>query len=404
MSDDADHDKLLAEMDAMMADFENNQTIGLFVENQTVEARYHDGDIYYKGRIANCNDDGTFDVKYMDGEVETNKSAEDVRAVEQPSQHAVAVAVADTVSATIEQPTKVSSPNATISHEHEKELNIMSEDEMRGLSRNTTEDRNISHTFDEITPDIATSKYSQKPSTSNKNDDTFNATTTLVSNTYGDTDELLLMERTMNDRAYSQLGDGDDDLMGNFDNYDDIIGVENENKDDADMYSEDEDYNNTAGRPGTAESSDFNRDGSLKRKPYQSKLSKPLIIAGNTTISLSQAKLFGIIDSHGKKTTRSRPPKEIDPDVAIKNTLNRIDKLTDAKKKDLSYIQTEDDIELNYKTGTSAKARAAMAQCGYDFIDDPKPKDTVDVMVKIAEEDYIDVVDKFKILETELKD
>ena len=110
-------------------------------------------------------------------------------------------------------------------------------------------------------------------------------------------------------------------------------------------------------------------------KPYQSKLLKPVIRAGNISISLSQAKLFGLVDSSGKRTSRAkRAAQVLDPKKAeadIHRTLGRIKRISDPHVVDLSHIETEDDVECTFKASRTRAATAAMRNpgCGYDFIE-----------------------------------
>eukprot|EP00605_Chrysophyceae_sp_TOSAG23-4_P001341 GSChrysophyteH1.ASY1.ANO1.1458.1 assembled CDS len=328
-----------------MADYDNqdnsNAIKDVFRVGDSVEAN-KGPDMWLKGTIAACNSDGSFDVEYGDGELETQKNARDIRLI------GLDVAPVEVIDASPKPSSKFGDPKElvpertstekisssplvnptanSVSASHEPEIHVVSDEEIRELSRNTTEDRNI-----------GTAKASMEVS---------------------------------DDRNREPLN------------------VENENMitgattvEDPDVVIDEEDY--------TDDSSDEDfPDEDAGRKPYQSSLTKPVIKSGGTTISLSQGKLFGILDSSGKPTSRAKASAPLDPDESIKKTLNRIDKLTEVKKKDLSCIRTEDDIELSIKIGTSKAARSAMENCGYDFVEDPKPKDVTDVMTKIAEEDY----------------
>ena len=42
---------------------------------ETVEARYKNGSQYYKGNIVSVNSNGTYDIRYDDGDEERNVSA-----------------------------------------------------------------------------------------------------------------------------------------------------------------------------------------------------------------------------------------------------------------------------------------------------------------------------------------
>lgn len=105
-------------------------------------------------------------------------------------------------------------------------------------------------------------------------------------------------------------------------------------------------------------------------KPYQNKLQREVVKKKNTSISLSQAKLFGIpMDDKGNvKVPNAKAP---DTDKQLNKILSRIGKMSDPVTSDLSHIKGEDDYECTFKVTKSAAAVAAMRnpKLGYDFID-----------------------------------
>jgi len=53
----------------------------LFVLNQEVEAKFEQGDVYYPAKVTQCNNDGTYDLLYDDGEVETHVAQQWIQAL-----------------------------------------------------------------------------------------------------------------------------------------------------------------------------------------------------------------------------------------------------------------------------------------------------------------------------------
>jgi hypothetical protein len=105
-------------------------------------------------------------------------------------------------------------------------------------------------------------------------------------------------------------------------------------------------------------------------KPYQNKLQAEVVRKKNTSITMSQAKLFGIpMDKTGKVSVPgARPP---DTDKQLTKILSRIGKMSDPVQSDLSHIKSEDDLESTFKPQKSAAALALMRnpKLGYDFIE-----------------------------------
>ncbi len=364
-------DALMADIDSLMNEFESavaagSSADGCFSVGASVEARYRGGDRWYKGRIDYCNRDGTFNIKYLDGEKETNILPSNVRLWDQPeptkqSQPTASKLEVQSLKATssfgdtIMSPKKSDSPSRVVPTQsevsptnhlkespREDEINVMSEEELRQLSRNPTEDRNLIH--------ISTSGEGRLDSR-----DAAISKTRL----YGSEAKATTLASTFKIPLENPLDDFDEILMSG--GFDGDIDIEEEDK-----YPVEYERDGTVEQSGvnTARSSDYHPDGTLKRKPYRGALSKPVIKAGNTVISAAQARLFGLTDFKGGV-------KEVDPDVNAKNTLRRIHNLTKIVSKDLSYIQSEDDIESTFKPKRSAKAESAMRNpaCGYDFVD-----------------------------------
>jgi len=224
----------------------------------------------------------------------------------------------------------------------------MSEDELRALSRNTTEDRNlatVAHSADSVldATEVRGSRGKDKQSASTSSHAAHGSKHSIHNQSLTATLTAPL-KNPLDETDFTGFGKEE------YADYD----VEYEEGEDEDEYS----------RPGTAGSSDFNLDGSLRRKPYQNALSKPVIKAGRTTITAAQARLFGLTDFKGAS-------KEVDPDANAKQQLKRIHNLTHVKPKDLSYIRSDDDIESTFKPARSAEAQNAMRNpaCGYDFVD-----------------------------------
>lgn len=163
-------------------------------------------------------------------------------------------------------------------------------------------------------------------------------------------------EATANEAAEdfaAAMGEGEDD--------DEFKIVEDG---DDDEY-EDDDYE------GVDNGDDFEATaGDENSKPYQNKLQAEVVRKKNTSISVSQAKLFGIpMDKTGKVSVPgARPP---DTDKQLTKILSRIGKMSDPVHSDLSHIRSEDDLESTFKPQKSAAALALMRnpKLGYDFID-----------------------------------
>jgi len=363
------------DLDALMNEFENAVAAGGindegYTIGSSVEARYRGGDTWYRGRVESHNDDGTINVKYLDGEREQNMKRADVKLVDVPKSAVAAAPVAaakPNVDMTSPKPSNspargapklcgATAPQATSAavaeSRAEEEIQVVSEDELRALSRNTTEDRNLTSVAnsgeaplddrDTRSPrgqPLVTTSHASHSSKGSAPHHGLSLTATLTAplkNPLDDTDNFL-----------STTGfEGDDDA--------DDVEYDDEGEDDEAYHSQ----------PGTPGSSDFNPDGSLRRKPYQNALSKPVIKAGNTVISAAQARLFGLTGFKGAT-------KEVDPDTNAKQQLKRIHNLTHVKPKDLSYIRSEDDIESTFKPAKSAEALLAMRhpKLGYDFVD-----------------------------------
>jgi len=376
---------MMADLDALMNAFENavddgGVDDGGYTEGASVEAKYRGGNTWYRGKVESLNDDGTINVKYLDGEREENMKRTDVRLLDVPKPEATAAkpsvnitspkpsnspargssAPSPKAAAVALAPAAASQESQGSRESHaEDEIRVMSEDELRALSRNTTEDRNLAtvassadapldsrearSSRSKATVQSAHAAHSSKGSASH-HDQSLTATLTApLKNPLDDTDNFM-----------STAGfDGEEEEDG----YADYAGqYEDEDEDDEGEAFEE--------RPGTAGSSDFNPDGTLRRKPYQSALSKPFIKAGGTVISAAQARLFGLTGFKGAR-------KELDPDASAKQQLKRIHNLTHVKPKDLSYIKSEDDIESTFKPAKSAEALMAMRhpKLGYDFVD-----------------------------------
>ena len=115
---------------------------------------------------------------------------------------------------------------------------------------------------------------------------------------------------------------------------------------------------------------DFEEDFDETTKPYQSKLQREVVKKKNTSISLSQARLFGIpVDSRGHVTVPNA--KAPDTDKQLDKVLRRIGKMSDPLTSDLSHIKSEDDYECTFKPSKKPAAVAMMKnpKLGYDFID-----------------------------------
>ena len=389
MSNEEDNtDAIMADLDALMNEFEtavadDPDVVSGFIVGAVVEGNYHGGDKWYKGKIEQCNGDGTVDIKYLDGEREQNMPRDYVKVLEDPAAVAAAraanVVSEGTTPTSSLSPKKLHAPISSPSPEKldsksgngnghgkagsvgigdssagafkasvtEDEIQVMNEDEIRQLSRNTTEDRNISTSI--IVEEQGGSVKSSPAKTSNNNS---NKTKQSPFNT---TPKRSHAAAENNYDAYKMdtgvVQGQEDDFAEAFDALDHYDEHEDDEEEEEEMYQ-------------SHQSSDFNPDGSLKRKPYQSKLQKPIIKSGKTTISLSQAKLFGLTNYKGAQP-------EVDPDIGIKQTLKRINNLTRNPPKDLSYIKSEDDIESTFRPKRSAEAKSAMNNpaCGYDFID-----------------------------------
>ena len=115
---------------------------------------------------------------------------------------------------------------------------------------------------------------------------------------------------------------------------------------------------------------DFEAPDDENTKPYQNKLQAEVVRKKNTSISVSQAKLFGIpMDKEGNvKIPGAEAP---DTDKQLSKILNRIGKMSDPVQSDLSHIKSEDDMESTFKPQKSAAALSLMRnpKLGYDFVD-----------------------------------
>jgi hypothetical protein len=111
-------------------------------------------------------------------------------------------------------------------------------------------------------------------------------------------------------------------------------------------------------------------DDAENTRPYQNKLLTEVIRKKNTSISISQAKLFGIpMDRNGRVSVpNSKAP---DTDKQLDKILKRIGKMSDPVQSDLSHIRSEDDIESTFRPQKNPAAVACMKnpKLGYDFID-----------------------------------
>ena len=115
---------------------------------------------------------------------------------------------------------------------------------------------------------------------------------------------------------------------------------------------------------------DFEDDFDETIRPYQNKLQKEVVKKKNTSISLSQARLFGIpIDGRGQ--VRVPNAKAPDTDKQLDRVLRRIGKMSDPVISDLTHIKSEDDYECTFKPSKNPAAVAMMKnpKLGYDFID-----------------------------------
>ena len=250
-----DTDAILAEMDKMMAEYENvvdNSTnVDGFKVGDTVEANYKTSDMWLKGRIAECHTDGSLDIQYADGEVEQAKAARDVRLVDTAPAKLASPALAAAQEHAEEQeqarvPAKVVSPKAASptrpsplkaavaedpqEQEQEQELQVLSEDEIREMSRHTTEDRNISVQASQEPLPVASRP---EPAT-----------------------------RTFTDTFDMQV-DANTHREGHADEYDLMIADDGTGGGEYSDDEHDEAEELEQSRPGTASSSDYNRDGSL---------------------------------------------------------------------------------------------------------------------------------------------
>ena len=100
---------------------------------------------------------------------------------------------------------------------------------------------------------------------------------------------------------------------------------------------------------------------------YENKFTKPVLKVGNTTVSVGEARLFGLLDKDGKvkldgkKGIRTKAEEKVAIDSLV-------------KKKDASQVkpeaEDEDAKECRFQPQRSKQATRAMRNpsCGYDFV------------------------------------
>jgi len=126
-----------------------------------------------------------------------------------------------------------------------------------------------------------------------------------------------------------------------------------------------------SGRSGRSEGggSVKSMKSNMKMRPYQNPLTKPVFAAGGTTIGLSQAKLFGLLDENGNIKLKAAPPDVLSKDLSKGFAV--LDEMSQPRELDLSHVVTEDAVESTFKPERSKQAQNAMRnpRCGYDFIE-----------------------------------
>lgn len=136
----------------------------------------------------------------------------------------------------------------------------------------------------------------------------------------------------------------------------------------------DVDYTNKSSRSGSRNPSFSSRNiNNIKSNPYENPLCKPVIKVGNTTIGLSQAKLFGLVDNNGNPIKNQKSNKNDKKDISqLRSKLENLSKPRDLEQITKEIGQNmEEERELTFKPGRSQEALRAMRnkRCGYDFID-----------------------------------
>ena len=106
-----------------------------------------------------------------------------------------------------------------------------------------------------------------------------------------------------------------------------------------------------------------------RERIYERKLAKSICSAGNTTITVAHAKLFGLpVDNEGKLKFKAIGVPSINE---ITKTSQKVKELS--KPKALTEVSSVDDYkdsnDGSFKPTKTKEAHIAMSKCGYDFLD-----------------------------------
>lgn len=106
------------------------------------------------------------------------------------------------------------------------------------------------------------------------------------------------------------------------------------------------------------------------KNPYLNPMCEPVILAGKTTIGLSQAKLYGLLDKQGQ-VKLSPPPKQ---KVASRDKVANLSQPRKYEKQSDLVIFDEEEERRHLMAKRKAEMAMRNPRCGYDFVDRMKER------------------------------
>lgn len=185
---------------------------------------------------------------------------------------------------------------------------------------------------------------------------------------YSLSDDGKLLKRRVSRSHYSNNGeeedDGDDELL---------VIQRNGDDDDSDQDRENEHAYDDEEYPEQEETGSNKNVGKSKTRLYQHPVSAPKFTAGKSSLSIAQAKLFGLLDKDGNFNLRksAEDPKVVaEKRAQSRQYLNTMSQPTEKDNLDPADYLAAEDIPT-FKPSRSKEAQQAMRnpRCGYDFMD-----------------------------------